>query len=300
MANKRQKKKQQKRKFLAKIPQSKSIKNLSFNELEKRYISIVTDEENTRIKEQQKRDKSKQKYDKAKDLLDYKRESLRALGFDEKFLKTSYLRKVKKADIDAFKNGDESALSIENYPFLYDSYGFDFDKVYHFGNEGLYIAWLDYTGESTIEEVMHRFVTLSNETLIQILDGIVHQKETYDKNAPNNGAGTSSGRAGGVNTGFFKDNTAKLMFDSDNAGIKKAYEHEDKKRIHTATNKYYQTITGGGGDYTIKAISGRKLLIVLNAVFYNITEDTRLSTYKTMYNGIIKRVPQFKNILPEP
>ena len=296
MANKRQKKKQQKQRILATIPQSKQTKNLSFKELEKTYNYIVAEEEKRVIKERKKQEK----YKASLDLLDYKRESLRALGFDEKFLKTSYLRKVKKSDIDAYKKGNEYALGIEQYPFLYDSYGFDFEKVYSFGNTGLYIAWLDYSGEHSIEEIMNRFKHLDNETLIAILDGIVRTKETYDKNAPNRGAGTSSGRAGTVISGFYSDSVAQLMTESNNNRIKDNLENEKKKRAHTLTNKYYQNVVGGGGEYTIKAISGRQLLITLNAIFYNITEESRYEKYNTLYDSITSKVPDFKIILPKP
>ena len=284
----------------------KSLNTIPKIELEKLYNDIVSEQRKQSIiraeklkKEEQKRIKAKQKYDKSLELLEYKKQSLLALGFDEKFLKTSYLRKIKKSDIDAYKMGNESALSVENYPFLYDSFGFDYNKQYSFGDRGLYLAWLDYFGEHSIDEIIARFQNLSNETLIQILDGIVHQAPTYNKSAPNRGSGTSSGRAGTVNTGFYTDATAKMMFDSDNRNMEKSFENENRKRVHTGSNKYYQLLTSYG-SYTIKSISGRQLLITLNAIFYNITEDTRLSTYSSLYKGITSRVPDFKQILPKP
>lgn len=308
----RKQRKQQRQKQLNVVKkQSKNLSQKSLNtipkkELDKLYNSIVTEQKKQNSirleklkKEEEKRLKSKLKYEKSLELLEYKKQSLIALGFDEKFLKTSYLRKIKRSDIDAYKSGDESALSVEKYPFLYDSFGFDFNREYSFGDKGLYLAWLDYFGEHSLEELINRFKNLSNETLIQILDGIIHQTPTYDKSAPNRGAGTSSGRAGGVNTGFYTDATAKMMFDSDNRNIAKGIENEKKKRVHTGSNKLYQLATSDG-SYTIKKISGRQLLILLNAIFYNITEDTRFSTYSTLYKGITSRIPDFKKILPKP
>lgn len=285
---------------------TKQLQSLSNVELEKQYKNIVSERriqaniiEQKRANEAKEAAKKKAKYEAAKDLEFRKRESLKALGFDEKFLKTTYLRKIKISDIEEYKKGNEYALGIEKYPFLYEGYGFDFDKVYSFGTKGLYIAWLDYFGEETLENLMLRFNRYSNETLIQFLEGIVRTKPTYDKNAPNKGAGTSSGRAGGVNTGFYSEEAAKIMYDSDNRRIDSFYQNENKKRAHTITNKYYQLATTGD-NFTIKEINGRQLLVLLNAIFYNITEDDRHSIYETLYSGIVKRVEPFKRILPEP
>ena len=295
IAEKRQNK-QSKQTNLSSVRKTKNKNKYSITKRE----TLANINHENQIKANEKRKKAKQKYYKAKQQLDYKKRSLEALGFDKKFLTTTNLRKVKMVDLEAYKAGDNYKLSVENYPFLYPSYGFDFDKIYSFGDKGLYLAWLDFSGEFSVEDLIARFTTLSNETLIEILDGIVHQAPTYNKNAPNGGAGTSSGRAGSVNVGFHTDSTAKMMFDSDNRSIQKSLENEQKKRLHTGINKYYQTISGGDGNYTITEISGRKLLIVLNAIFYNITEDTRLNTYQTLYKGITSKVPDFKQILPKP
>jgi hypothetical protein len=298
MANKRQAKKQKKKQFLKLIPQSKEVKNLSFFELEKRYNYIVAEEEKRVIKERKKREK----YQASLDLLHYKRESLKALGFDEKFLKTSYLRKVKKEDIDGYKLGNEYLLSIEKYPFLYDSHNFDYDTEFSIVDtegKGLYIAWVDYSGEHTLDDIISLFSGRTNEELIRFLDGIVHAPCTYDKDAPNRGSGTSSGKAGGVQLGFFTNKSAKSMYDVDNMRIDTFFESHLKKRLHTGTNKHYQ-LAVSGDNFIITQISGRQLLILLNAIFYNITEDARLTQYEKLYSGLTQRQALFKKILPEP
>lgn len=299
-------KKQQK---LAQKRIEKSQKVTSPNRLDKRknnHSFIVAEQtrkatinHEKQIKQNKARKKAKEKYQKSLDLLEYKRESLKALGFEERLLTTTNLRKVKKADIDSYKWGKDEALSREKYPFIYPTIEFDFNKVYSFGKQGLYLAWLDYFGEHTLDEICKPFKKYENETLITFLDGIVHQAQTYNKDAPNNGAGTSSGRAGGLNSGFYSDNVAKIMYESDNRGIDKFLDSHEKKRLHTGSNKYYQ-LAVGGGEYTIKTISGRQLLILLNGIFYNITEQDRMSEYITLYNGITSRIPDFKMILPEP
>lgn len=300
----RKKRKQQRQKQLnivsqKKVVSGKQLQNISNLELEKLANQIIAERTRETNKRHQKREKAKEKYQKSVDLLEYKKQSLIALGFDENLLKTTYLRKVKKSDIEAFKHGNEYALGIEKYPFLYPSHGFNFDRVYSFGKQGLYLAWVDFSGEQTFEEICQPFRKYSNETLITYLEGIINQRETYDKNAPNNGAGTSSGRAGGLKKGFHSEKVASRMMEIDNEHIDKFLESHEKKRLHTGTNKYYQ-VAVGGGEHTIKEVNGRQLLILLNAVFYNITELNRASEYSDLYDLITKRVPDFKMILPVP
>ena len=296
---KRLAKKQQRKQLEKKVSQSlskKEVKRLSFADLQRQNNAIIQ-REKKRAQEEKRR---QEKYRKAQELLDYKRESLRALGFDEKFLKTSYLRKIKKSDIEAYKKGNEYALSVESYPFLYDSYGLDYNKIYTFPDgKGLYIAWQDYTGESTFEEILVRFNGLSNETLINILEGIVRQPPTYNKKAPNHGAGTSSGRAGTVRHAVCTNHVAKQMFKADNSKIGKAKKNEKKKRVHTGATGYFQTLTDGD-NYIIRELTARECLVILNAVMYNITEESRVTYYNGLYTNITKYIPDFKKILPKP
>ena len=266
---------------------AKQISQLSNEEINKQYKHIVTEK---RKQEKRKNLFKKQSESRAKKL-DWKRNSLEALGFNPK-----YATRVKYDDIEAYKRGEDYRLSIEKYPFLYDSNGFDFEKVYHFPNgKGLYIAWLDYSGESTIEELMHHFSKFSNETLIEFLQGILETPKQHNTSDKNSG---SSGRAGTFRSMITTDNVAEKMLKSDNDALKKSFSNTKKRRYHTGVNRYYQNITENGKP-TIKSITGRELLIILNAIMYNVTEDSR-DMYTGIYKSITNQIPDFKLILPKP
>lgn len=291
MANRRQKKKQEKKQLQQKLVKSgfkqKEISHLSYREIEKKYSYIVTKEH----RENQRKQRYKKQAESRAKKLDWKRNSLDAIGFNPK-----YASRIKYEDIEAYKRGNESALSREKYPFLYSSFHFNFDKVYNFPNgRGLYIAWLDYSGEHTIEELMNQFNRFSSETLITFLEGILNTPKQHN---PKDKSSGSSGRAGTFRSMVTTDNVAERMLSSDNEKLKKAFENEDKKRYHTGINRYYQNITENGNP-TIKSITGRELLIILNAIFYNVTEDTR-DMYKGIYKSITNSIPDFKAILPKP
>ena len=265
---------------------SKKINQLSNAEIDRQYNKIVT--ENKLV--QKRKTQSKKKYQKAVELQTWKFYELEKLGIPTEKLKTSYLRKVKKSDIE------KGNITRENYPFLFDSNNFDFDRVYHFPNgKGLYIAWLDYSGESTIEELMLRFSKFSNETLIEFLQGILDTPKQHNPSKKDSG---SSGRAGTFRSMITTDNVAEKMLKADNSKLQKSFSNTKKRRYHTGVNRYYQNITENGNP-TIKSITGRELLIILNAIMYNITEDSR-DMYTGIYKSITNQIPDFKLILPKP
>lgn len=264
----------------------KQINQFSNKEIEQKYNTIVTEKKD---REKEKR-RARNKYQKSKELQTWKFYELEKMGIPVENLKSSYLRKVKKSDIE------KGNITRENYPFLFSSHGFDFNKAYHFPNgKGLYIAWLDYSGESTIEELMSRFSMFSNETLIEFLKGILETPKQYNPTKKNSG---SSGRAGTFRSMITTDNVAKKMLKADNDALKKSFSNTKKRRYHKGVNKYYQNITEDG-QATIKKITGRELLIILNAIMYNVTEDSR-DMYAGIYRNITNQIPDFKTILPKP
>lgn len=286
----------------------KQLQTLSNAEIERQSQKIISQ----RRAEIQRKEKARRKVEKANDLLNWKRNVLKSLGFEDEFLKTTYLRKVKVSDIKSYRaavNGFEkdetgklaniNALSGEKYPFLYDTYRFNFNKIYKFpAGKGLALRFLDYTGESSVDDLMRTFHNMSNETLMAILEGIVRQPKTYNKKAPNRGAGTSSGRAGTFLSSVTDEKTAQTMLNIDNDKIARSRANEKKKRFHTGINSYWQTF-GENGKPIITSMSGHECLVILNAVMYNVTEDSR-DMYNGLYKNITKYIPEFKKILPKP
>ena len=225
----------------------------------------------------------------AKRLHKKKQDKLLFLGIEPEFLSTTNLRKVKISDIE---NGN---ISKSNYPFLFEKTAnshFNFDKRYYFPNgKGWYLAWLDYSGESTLEESLYRFMKFSNNTLIDMLKAILKQPPTYSKDKDMG----SSGRAGDFRSFVTDNENATFMKNSDNSKID---ENRAKKRYHTGINRYWQTV-GSDGKNIITSVTGRECLILLNAIFYNVIEDVRVN-YQSVYDELVYYIKEFKKFLPKP
>lgn len=293
--NKRQAKKQAKKQLqkslVSKGYKQKEISKFSVTKLQETYTKSIAQE-----KEQKKRDK----YNKSLDLLDRKRNILRAFDFPEDKLKTTYLRKVKMTDLKALQEGNENAVSREKYPFLFDGYGFDFNKVYHFPNgKGLHIRYLDYSWENRLEDLLLQFNKKPDNELITYLEGIVTQKRTYNPKAPNHGVGTSSGRAGTFEHALCDAETARIMYNMDNEKLMSSYDNEIMKRYHTGSSKYYTTLFENGQPI-LTTVTGHEILVIFNAVLYNVTENDRHSKYKALYDNVVGAIPDFRDILPNP
>lgn len=280
-----QQKQKQVRKLKSQGYSAKQIQSLSNAELNKQY-NRIREQERVELK---RKEKVRKKRESAKRLQTWKYYELERQGVDTRFLTSTNLRKVKKKDIE------KGNVSRETYVFLYEK-GFDFNKRYTFPKgRGLYIAWLDYSGEQTIAELMQKFNRFSNETLIEFLRSILNTPKQYSPSVKDSG---SSGRAGNFRMAVTNDKIAVKMLSADNNAIKKSLENRKKKRTHTGVNTFYQCITEDGNP-TIKSITGRELLIIANAIFYNITEDAR-DKYGTFYKNIVNNIPAFAEILPVP
>lgn len=229
--------------------------------------------------------KKKSKYEQQKALTQWKFEHLVALGIDPYILKVSVLRKVKKKDIET------GNINPDTYPFLFPN-GFDFEKRYFFKDElGWFIMFLDYTGESTIEELLYRFALYSNKTLIEFLDYIVHAPKTGTKNKG------SSGRAGIFRSMLTSENIAERIFETENKKLDNSFNNI-MKRVYKGNNRFWQCV-GQDGKKIITNISGRETLIILNALMYNCLEDYR-DLYGQLYRMLTNCFDDFKKFLPEP
>lgn len=283
-------KKKQKKLLLKQGYSEKEINRLSSTKISKISKDIIS-----QITIEKKKDEArKKKKDSAERLFKKKYWGLQNLGIDPSLCTRYRLKKVKLKDIES------GNISRENYPFLFSSYEFDFDKVYHYPEGiGLALRFRDYTEENGVNELMMTYDSLENETLITILEGIVNQPKTYNKNAPNNGVGTSSGRAGTMRSSVTDEKTAQKMIDSDNDKVKKGLENEKRKRVHTGYRKLWQSFTQNGSPI-ISSMTGHECLVMLNSVMYNITEDDRYTYYNGLYKNIVNFIPDFKVILPKP
>lgn len=274
-------------------------KSVLISQLEKQYTSIIS---------------RKKKYEKAKDLLDWKRESLRALGFEETQLKTSYLRKIKKDDIESYKRGNYDALSIDKYPFLYVSKSFDFDRVYPIPDGmKLHFAFRALNGETDISDEINRFKNESIQSLLASLETIKNMPLTGTKNKKGSKGSNvnSSGKAGEGRIEMFGQGSLQEIYNQyrnddrrSNTFAKKLSKRALEKGIgfqHSGIDYHWQVISQIDGQGNAKAyteISARKLLIIANAIMWNIREDTRQSFYNEWKYASIRIIPELKNILP--
>ena len=275
------------------------VSNISDSKLRKVKLSDIKNGSretlNKRIPKKKRKSKpltfeqKQRKKQSAKTLHKKKQDMLLALGIKPEFLSTTNLRKVKISDIE------KGNISATNYPFLFGkrtNSHFNFDKRYYFPNgKGWYLAWLDYSGEYTLEEFIYRFMKFSNNTLIDMLRAILSQNPTYSKES----GGTSSGKAGDFHSFVTTEENAIFMKETDNNKID---ENRQKKRYHTGINRYWQTVSDNGKNI-ITSLTGRECLILLNAIFYNVTEDVR-TNYKSVYDELIYYMPDFRKILPSP
>lgn len=276
---------------------SKQIRKLTYKELEEVSSRIVT--------ENKKKEKHKKQYEKQKSDTLKKRGQLLNMGIDPAALTTTNVRKVKKKDIE---NGN---VNKKNYPFLYpklkpkrEDLKKNFKKVYTFPKgHGLYIAYMDLTGENDFEELLARYDRMSDKDLLLKLNGLIHQEETYNKEEYKKSKGkrgTSSGAAGDYQLAIGSRN---LINNFDETVMSEEYESiffPKRKRQHTGQHNKWQKLTDKNGDICIRSFTLHKLLALTVCVMDNITEDIRASFYERMYLDITYYFKELKDVLPAP
>lgn len=306
----RQKLKQkQQNKLIKSGVKPQEISQLSNKELEQRYTSIVTKETKQNQRKQTLRKQAKARAEK----LDFKRNSLEALGFESK-----YATRVKYKDIEAYKRGEENALNREKYPFLFHDKCFDFDKEYNLPDgKRLFIAYRDQQGELDFEELLYKYQDYTPEQLLDKLEYIVNLPREHT------GAGSgSSGRAGEYKFEIASELEIKLFNSkayNDTKRDRKMKEKQDKGQdalyvYHTPKTKKerlrkrrqfkgekvgFQVLKNESGRVSYDTVTPRNLLIVANAIMYNVTEPARENFYDRFYSDMNKYIPEFGKILPK-
>ena len=183
-------------------------------------------------------------------------------------------------------------VSREKYPWVYGISGFDYNKVMKTKNgKAFYVAYRDFTGEHDLEGLLERFEKYSNEELIDFLESIVNTPETFVK-----GKSASSGSAGDYR---FEVGSKSFMqtFHGETYNINR--RKPKKKRQHTGEFKGFQVLKSGRSNSFDEA-TPRRLLIVANAICYNVTESNRVTFYNDFYNYVCEEFPDMEQILPRP
>lgn len=272
--NKRQKKKNLKKQLKKQVATSrklteKEIKKYDFNTL----ISISQAEE----KRQQRKDAKKR-------LRNRKKQALEKQGINPFEFTLKEIDSIKVKDIE---NG---YLDRKHYPRFFENV-FDFSKVYTLkNNEEMYIAFRDFAGETSLEQILSDYQNKSNDELLSLLEQIVREPKSYSKRSKTG----SSGSAGdykftvGQNISVFADR-------------RDSYNSNRRKRTKQVKGNYkgYQTLKNGHYN-TFKQFTPRAMLIVANAIMRNVTENDRFTFYESFYYEMCKHAPDFGEILPNP
>lgn len=207
---------------------------------------------------------------------------------------------IKQKDIELGR------VNRTNYPELFREMGFDYDQIYDLkNNERMFIAFRDYQGEVDIETELRRFSKESNGSLLDGLEAIVNTPPTYRKG----GKGASSGKAGDFKF-MVADQETLLVFNKEakkeTAKDKRRLANQSKaskrklKRGHFKGDKVGYQVLKDGNRLSYDKVTPRNLLIMANAIMYNVTEKDRITFYNRFYADITKHIPEMLEILPKP
>ena len=273
---------------------------------------IIADErEQRKEKQYPKKQENRRKSDKTRRALQTqnritkKRFALEKAGFSDAMQRG----KISNKKIDSIKLSDieNGRVNRETYPWLFYDTTFNFDKVYQFKNgKRMFVAFRDYQGELDIEDALNQFSRYSNGELLDFLQGIVETPPTYQRGV----SGSSSGKAGGfrfmvADQGVIemfnkdayqqtvKDRRAKKSQDSGKTRRKK------RRQQYKGENVGFQVLKDGR-RVSYDKVTPRNLLIMANAIMYNVTEQDRLTFYTRFYTDVTKDIPEMIQILPKP
>lgn len=191
---------------------------------------------------------------------------------------------------------------------------FDFEKEYEIpGGKKLHFAFRALNGEKDIEEELRRFSRYSNEELIDFLRSIKNMPLTASKRQKGK-KGRSVGSSGQAGEAMIKLNSQDALKDvygkeynddrRANNFSKLLAKTAKKKGVdfqHSGVDYHWQSIKQKDDQGRLKAytkISARKLLIIGNAILWNITERDRQGFYREFYSICVEIIPELKHILP--
>jgi hypothetical protein len=256
----------------------KTYMDTKSNYTQKELETIISQQEQERQKEQKKQQRRQR-------LLSNRSKKVQALakaGIDPTTITAKNIDKIKLKDLDN--------ITREKYPFLFPSGKFDFDKVYTLKNdERLYLAFRDFSGETTLEEILSQFAHLSNGALLDRLEVLAHMPPTYNRAAKSG----RPGAAGDYRMTWGKQNII-TEFQAETYN-----KNRRKSKKHAGQYKGFQVLKDGRRN-SFSEVTPRSMLIIMNAFMSHITEQDRLTFYADMYARIKNHMPDFAELLPKP
>lgn len=215
---------------------------------------------------------------------------------------------ISNVKIDKITFKDIENQNFEKYTFLNF---LDFDKVFTLPHGMAYrLSYRDFTCETTLNELLKRFQKYSNSDLQKFLEAIINRQSTYDPDTykkTKGKSGGSSGKAGKAN--FRVSNILELQAEKNEERRKNNQSRKrNKKRImegkkplfqHEGQYDYWQELRKDKSPF-IQSFTPRELLIISNAMMYNITEESRPIFYSSLYYDTCLLIPELKKYLPRP
>ena len=284
MANKRQQKKNMKKQMqrqIASVDPNVRVKGKTEKELKE----IITHQEQQKQQEQKRVNKRKTDRNNLIKRRAVKSEAVAKLGVDPFSITLKQLDSIKLKDIQ------DGNINRSTYPFLFKGHDFDYGKVYKLkDNQRLYLAYRDFAGETSLEEILNQYKAMTNEQLMDRLEQIASIPPSYSKSSKTG----SSGSAGDYRMTWAKQNVISDFQDETyNVNRRKA------TKKHPGSYKGFQVIKNGRLN-SFDEVTPRGLLIFMNAFMHNITEGDRVTFYNDMYQRIEYHIPEFAKILPKP
>lgn len=284
MAKKRIQKKREKEKLIKEVGERQRLAgkkvtsdSLSYNELKKK--------QDTYVKRKQKRERN----------LNKKKQYLLDNGVDLWGLSDSQINKIKIKDIE------ENNVNEYTYPKIYKNEGmlsFDFNKKYKWKNgQRLFIAYKDYQGEQSLESLLSMYSGMNDKQLLSALKEIALTPLSYGKRGD-----TSSGSAGEA---ILKVSSKSVI----QGQVMRTLN--DNKKNRSKWDKFiqshkghkpqdYQFLTDTKGNKSQDTYTPHNLLVLMNALLHNVTENNRASLYSDFYNKMQIHNKEFAALLPKP
>lgn len=274
MANRRQKKKQQKRKQIEYLQrQNVNTRNKTYYEINQLYQTEREKEtkkpKKVRLSAEEKRQK---KNARRGALRQEKLEYLVSKGFNPFDIKSSDLNK--------------------SWEYIHNLIPFDLNRVYKFkDNQRMYIAFRDFSGERDFLTILNEQKNLSNNALLDRLKDLVNTPPIHT------GKGSGSSGSAGDYKLMIAEQDYISMFNNETRNSNR--RKKKKKWSHSGENIGYQVLKSNGRN-SFDSYTPRKLLEVMVAIMENVTETDRVAFYNTMYKQIKHHNQELANILPEP
>lgn len=191
---------------------------------------------------------------------------------------------------------------------------FDFDKVYKIPNgQKLHFAFRALTGEKDIADELQTFSRYSNEELLSYMQAIAEMPLTGTTQRAGK-VGKRVGSSGQAGEGIVRLNSQAALSEAynkqynddrrSNNFAKLLAKTARKKGVgfqHSGEDYHWQHVKQVDDNGRLKAyteISARKLLIIGNAILWNITESSRRGFYDNFKITACEIIPALKDILP--